>query len=460
MSQRTLLDKVWDIHTVRELDGGQTQLFIGLHLIHDVTSAPAFGNLRERGIRVRCPDRTFATADHSVPTDVRTRPLRVVEDEMMLSALEENCRDFDITFFGMKDPSHGIVHVIGPELGLTQPGMTIACGDSHTSTHGAFGAVAFGIGTTQVEHVLATQTLALEKPAVRRVNVNGSLPPGVTAKDVILTLIGALGVSGGNGFAYEYGGSVVDGMGMDARMTLCNMTIEGGARVGYVNPDATTVEYLRGRPYAGSGDAFNRKTDSWLAFASDADAMYDDMVAFDANTFEPMVTWGTNPGQVVGVTRAIPTDANKDALEYMGLEAGQEVLGIPVNVAFLGSCTNGRITDLRNAAEFITRHRLNVHPNLRMALVVPGSSRVYVQAVEEGLDRVFRKAGFDFRTAGCSMCLAMNPDKLQGREICASSSNRNFKGRQGSAEGRTLLMSPQMVVAAAAAGKVVDIRAM
>ena len=460
---QTLLEKVWDLHTVRHLPTGQTQLFIGLHLVHEVTSPQAFDALRERGWTVARPDRTFATVDHIVPTRERTRPFLDVLAEDMIVSLERNCRDFGIEFAGLDDRRQGIVHVIGPELGLTQPGMTIACGDSHTSTHGAFGAVAFGIGTSQVRDVLASQCLAMEPLKVRRIRVNGMLPAGVYAKDVILAIIQRLGVSAGVGFAYEFAGDVVERMTMDERMTICNMSIEGGARVGYVNPDRTTFDYLKGRPFAPSGEAFDRAVAWWTSIASDTDAVYDDDVEIRAGELTPIVTWGVNPGQSIGVTAAVPTGkepgadptAVADALRYMGLQPGAPIAGLKVDVAFIGSCTNSRLSDLREAAKVVQgRH---VAPHVK-ALVVPGSAQVKQAAEREGLDEIFRQAGFEWRGAGCSMCLGMNPDKLEGNQVCASSSNRNFKGRQGSPTGRTLLMSPAMVAAAAVTGEVTDVR--
>jgi len=461
---RSLLDKVWDAHAVRELPSGQTQLFVGLHLIHEVTSPQAFASLREMGGRVRFPERTFATVDHIIPTDSQARPLADPLAEAMLDALERNCREHGIRLFDPASGRQGIVHVIGPELGLTQPGMTIACGDSHTSTHGAFGAVAFGIGTSQVRDVLATQCLALARPRVRRIVVEGKLSPGVYAKDVILAIIHRLGVKGGIGYAYEYAGSAVEAMTLEERMTVCNMSIEGGARCGYVNPDDATFDYLRGRPYAPSGDAFARAVAWWRAMASDPGAAYDDRVELSAPAIAPTVTWGINPGQSVGVDERIPAlesfpvherAAVEEALAFMDLRGGQPIRGTKIDVAFIGSCTNGRLSDLREAARVARTGR--VAPGVR-ALVVPGSQEVARQAEAEGLDEVFRAAGFQWREAGCSMCLAMNPDKLMGREICASSSNRNFKGRQGSPTGRTLLMSPAMVAAAALEGAVADVR--
>jgi len=460
---KTLLQKVWDLHTVRTLPTGQTQLLVGLHLIHEVTTPQAFDALRARGWRVARPDRTFGTVDHIVPTRERTRPFLDVLAEDMIASLERNCRDFGIRLAGLGDDRQGIVHVIGPELGLTQPGMTIACGDSHTSTHGAFGAVAFGIGTSQVRDVLASQCLAMEPLKVRRIRVEGMLPAGVYAKDVILTIIQRLGVSGGVGHAYEYAGDAIERMSMDERMTICNMSIEGGARVGYVNPDRTTFEYLKGRPFAPSGEAFDRARAWWSSIASDPDARYDDDVVIRAEALTPVVTWGVNPGQSVAVDGRIPfardagaeAQAVSDALDFMGLEGGQPIAGLRVDVAFIGSCTNSRLSDLREAARIVRGRRVAPHVK---ALVVPGSASVKRAAEGEGLDEIFRAAGFEWRAAGCSMCLGMNPDKLEGNQVCAASSNRNFKGRQGSPTGRTLLMSPAMVAAAAVAGEVTDVR--
>ena len=460
---QTLLQKVWDRHTVRRLPTGQAQLFIGLHLIHEVTTPQAFDMLRQRGIGVAFPERTYATVDHIVPTLDQTRPFADELAEQMMAALERNCREFGIRFSDLNTDRQGIVHVIGPELGLTQPGLTIACGDSHTSTHGAFGAVAFGIGTSQVRDVLASQCLAIDPLKVRRISVSGALGPGVYAKDVILEIIARLGVRGGVGFAYEYGGAAVERMTMDERMTMCNMSIEGGARIGYVNPDETTFTYLEGRPFAPAGEAFERAKDWWRSMASDPDAAYDDAVELDGAAIEPRVTWGINPGQSVGVSERIPDpasaaadgDAVSEALDFMGFTAGSPISGTRVDVAFVGSCTNSRLSDLREAARVVQGHR--VAPHVR-ALVVPGSKNVRRAAEAEGLHEIFREAGFEWRGAGCSMCLAMNPDRLDGREVCASSSNRNFKGRQGSPTGRTLLMSPAMVAAAAVGGEVTDVR--
>ena len=462
MAGRTLYEKIWESHSVGVLPTGQTQLFIGLHLIHEITTAPAFDMLRESGMDVAFRERTFATVDHIVPTDLRKRPFLDQEAEELTQALERNVQQFGVEFFGLDSMNQGIVHVIGPQLGLTQPGMTLACGDSHTSTHGAFGTLAFGIGTSQVRDVLATQTLAMDKLKVRRININGELGTGVYPKDLILYIIRRLGVSGGKGFAYEYGGAIIDRMNMEERMTVCNMSIEGGALVGYVNPDQTTFDYLKGRPYAPKGDAFDRSISYWKSIASDADAKFDDVVDYDGKEIEPTVTWGINPGQSVGISERLPkpeesTDPEgaKKAYEHMGWQPGAPILGTPINVAFIGSCTNGRLADLRAAAKIAKGRKVN--SSVR-ALVVPGSTEVKKLAEQEGLHEIFEQAGFQWREAGCSMCLAMNPDKLNGREISASSSNRNFIGRQGSPQGRTLLMSPAMVAAAALNGKVVDVR--
>ena len=461
---KSLLDKVWDAHAVRQLASGQTQLFIGLHLIHEVTSPQAFQMMREQNLSVAFPDRTVATVDHIIPTDTNHRPFADEQAEGMMSAIERNCRDFGIRLLDRAGGHQGIVHVIGPELGLTQPGMTIACGDSHTSTHGAFGSVAFGIGTSQVRDVLATQCLAIQKPRLRRITVDGKLQPGVFAKDVILHIIRTLGVQGGVGFAYEYGGAVIDRLSMEERMTVCNMSIEGGARCGYVNPDDTTFTYLRGRESVPDGAAFDRAVGWWRQMASDAGTAYDDSVRLDGSAIAPVVTWGIHPGQAIGIDEEVPSPESfgggerataEDAYRYMDWKAGTAIAGTRINVAFIGSCTNGRLSDLREAAKIA---RLGtVKPHVK-ALVVPGSQAVARAAEAEGLDDVFRAAGFEWRLPGCSMCLAMNPDKLSGRQICASSSNRNFKGRQGSPAGRTLLMSPAMVAAAAIEGAVTDVR--
>ncbi len=466
MSGKTLYQKVWETHEVRKLESGQSQLFIDLHLIHEVTSPQAFGMLRELGLGVAMPKRTFATVDHIVPTDSRQEPFADPLAQTMIEELRKNTRDFGIELFDIGSGKQGIVHVVGPEEGLTQPGFTIVCGDSHTSTHGAFGAVAFGIGTTQVRDVLATQTVAMPRLKVRRINVKGELQPGVTAKDVILHVIRTLGVKGGQGYAYEYGGPVIEKMSMEERMTVCNMSIEGGARVGYVNPDETTFAFLKGRPYAPAEDEWEAALTRWRGLASDPDAGYDDVVEINGSEIAPYVTWGINPGQAITVEEAVPDPEKvpeeekelvREALEYMKLEPGKPILGQRIDVAFVGSCTNGRLSDLRQAARVVRSMGGRVAPGVR-AIVVPGSEQVARQAEAEGLDRIFRDAGFEWRYAGCSMCLAMNPDKLVGDEISISSSNRNFKGRQGSPRGRTMLASPAMVTAAALAGEVVDVR--
>ena len=464
MSQATLFDKIWDLHTVGTLETGETQLFIGLHLIHEVTSPQAFQMLEERGLPVLHPERTFATVDHIVPTDRQVRPLSDPMAEQMYGVLERNVARHGIAFFGLDSEYQGIVHVIGPELGLTQPGMTIACGDSHTSTHGAFGTIAFGIGTTQVSDVLATQTLAATKPKVRRIRVDGALGPGVYAKDIILSIIATLGVKGGIGYAYEYAGAAIDALSMDERMSICNMSIEGGARVGYVNPDRITADYVRGRPYAPSAAAFSSAEEYWRSIASGADASFDDEVMLRADEIEPVVTWGINPGQSVGVSDRLPhltgvvadeRDTAAAAYRHMGLTENDPIAGTKIDVAFIGSCTNSRLTDLREAARVVRGHKVDKRVK---ALVVPGSQQIAQQAAAEGLPEIFTAAGFEWRGAGCSMCLAMNADKLVGDQVSASSSNRNFIGRQGSATGRTLLMSPAMVAAAAVNGAVTDVR--
>ena len=463
---KTLYEKVFERHTVATLPSGQHQLFMGLHLLHEVTSPQAFSSLHERGLTVAHPERTFATADHIIPTHTKLRPLQDTLAEEMLGALESNVAKHKIRFFAPSRQEQGIVHVLGPELGLSQPGMTICCGDSHTSTHGAFGSLAFGIGTSQVRDVLATQTLAMGRLKVRRVEVNGKLRPGVYAKDVALFLINRLGVKGGVGYVYEYAGEVIENFTMDERMTLCNMSIEGGARAGYIQPDETTYAYLKGRRFAPTAEAWERAVAYWNSVRSDADATYDDVVRFDGGTIEPMVTWGITPGQSVGVSGQVPSlssfpanerETAEEAYRYMSFEAGQPIAGTQVNVAFIGSCTNGRLSDFEEVARLVKKSGRKVAPHVR-ALIVPGSQDVRQALVERGYDKLFTEAGFEFREPGCSMCLAMNPDKLEGRQICASSSNRNFKGRQGSPSGRTLLMSPAMVAAAALAGSVTDAR--
>ena len=455
---KTLYDKVWDRHEVTLLEDGRSQLFIGLHLVHEVTSPQAFGMLKEKGLKVAFPERTFATLDHIIPTDGAERPFQDGLAEEMVAALTENTKEHGIAFFDRSSGDQGIVHVVGPELGLTQPGMTVCCGDSHTSTHGAFGALAFGIGTSQVRDVFATQTLAMKRLKVRRINVHGELGPGVYAKDVILHIIKLLGVSGGTGFAYEFGGSVIEAMSLEERMTVCNMAIEGGARIGYINPDQKTYDYLKGKRYSPKDDAWDKALEYWDSIRSDVDAVYDDIVEIEGASIAPTLSWGITPGQSIGVDELVPLGKSgefDEAYEYMDVRPEASMKGQKVDVAFIGSCTNSRISDLREVAEYVKGHR--VHDDVR-ALVVPGSMAVARQAEAEGLNRVFEDAGFEWREPGCSMCLAMNPDKLVGRELCASSSNRNFKGRQGSSTGRTVLMSPVMVAAAAIRGEVADAR--
>lgn len=457
-----LFNKVWKLHKVKTLPSGQDQLFIGLHLIHEVTSPQAFQMLRERGLKVMFPERTFAAADHILPTDNQKRPFRDPLAEEMIRALEKNTEEFGIKFFGPDTDYQGIVHIIGPELGLTQPGMTVVCGDSHTSTHGALGAIAFGIGTSQIRDVFATQTLSMSRPRVRRITINGTLRKGVYAKDIILKIIAELGVKGGIGYAYEYSGPVIENLNMEGRLTICNMSIEGGARAGYINPDKVTFDYLKGRKFVPEGDEFDRAVSFWKGIASDEDAEYDDEFVLDAGDLEPMVTWGINPGHAVGITEKLPMLSNSEdrevasrAYEHMNFHEGDTIRGKKIDVAFIGSCTNGRISDLREAASVAKGRK--AAKGVR-ALVVPGSRQVALQAEREGLDRIFLEAGFQWRLPGCSMCLAMNPDKLRGSELSASSSNRNFIGRQGSPAGRTLLMSPAMVAAAAVMGEVTDVR--
>lgn len=464
MSQ-SLFEKVWEAHAVRELANGQTQLLIGTHLIHEVTSPQAFGMLRDQDLKVAYPQRTFATVDHIVPTNELVEPYSDPLAQGMIEELRRNCAEQDITFFDTNTGKQGVVHIVGPEQGITQPGTTIACGDSHTATHGAFGAIAFGIGTSQVRDVLATQTIALNKLKVRRINVNGALLPGVYAKDVILHIIRLLGTQGGAGFAYEYGGSTFDNFSMEERMTVCNMSIEGGARVGYVNPDNTTFEYLKGRPYSPQGAEWDQAIAQWQSYASDPGCAYDDVVEIDAASIQPTVTWGITPGQGVGIDECIPTiadgatqserDSISEALEYMQFEQGSPIRGKKIDVAFIGSCTNGRLSDFQEVAKYVEGRKVAEGVT---AIVVPGSQVVAKIAEGLGLDKIFTDAGFEWRAAGCSMCLAMNPDKLIGDQLCASSSNRNFKGRQGSPTGRTMLMSPLMVAAAAVEGQVTDAR--
>lgn len=461
---KTLYQKVWDAHTVGTLSDGRKQLFIGTHLIHEVTSPQAFGMLRELNLTVKYPARTFATIDHIVPTENQDQPADPLAAEM-IKAIRTNCDDFGVTYFDLKSGKQGIVHVVGPEQGITQPGSTIACGDSHTATHGAFGAIAFGIGTTQVRDVLATQTIAMEKLKVRKIEVNGELRPGVYAKDVTLHIIRLLGAKGGIGYAYEYAGTTFDNFTMEERMTVCNMAIEGGARCGYVNPDQTTFDFLKGRPYAPTEENWDTAVAEWESFASDEDAVFDDVITINAEDIEPTVTWGISPDHGISISENIPDPATaadpeekaviEEALAYMKLPAGTAIKGIPIDVAFIGSCTNGRLSDFREAAKFIKGRKV---ASSVKAIAVPGSQITAIQCEKEGIDKIFEEAGFEWRAAGCSMCLAMNPDKLIGDQICASSSNRNFKGRQGSPIGRTVLMSPLMVAAAAVEGHIADAR--
>ena len=462
---KNLFQKVWDAHAVRELSNGQTQLLIGTHLIHEVTSPQAFGMLRDLGIKVKYPERTFATVDHIVPTDQREEPFSDPLADAMIKELAKNAEEFGVTYFDLASGKQGVVHVVGPEQGITQPGTTIACGDSHTATHGAFGAIAFGIGTTQVRDVLATQTMALGELKVRRINVEGKLKPGAYAKDVALHIIAMLGANGGIGFAYEYGGSLFDSFSMEERMTVCNMAIEGGARCGYVNPDQKTFDYLKGRPYSPSDDNWDQAVERWKSFASDPDCEYDDIINISADDIAPTVTWGVSPDQGFSIEGLIPNPAVEEnendrlsiqeAIDYMKLQPGDPIKGTKVDVAFLGSCTNGRLSDFREVAKYLKGHKVSEGVK---AIAVPGSQVVDLMAKKEGIDKIFNEAGFEWRAAGCSMCLAMNPDKLVGDQLCASSSNRNFKGRQGSPTGRTVLMSPVMVAAAAVNGHISDAR--
>jgi 3-isopropylmalate/(R)-2-methylmalate dehydratase large subunit len=466
MPGKTLYDKIWDAHVVAEQDG-EAILYIDLHLIHEVTTPQAFAGLRANHRPVRRPDRTLAVADHNVPTEGQALGVAAVKDDearLQLQTLERNVADYGIEFFPMGDIRNGIVHVVGPEQGRTQPGMTIVCGDSHTSTHGAFGALAHGIGTSEVEHVLATQTLRQTKAKNFRVLIEGEPAPGVGAKDFALAVIGAIGTAGGTGYVIEYAGSAVRALSMEGRMTLCNLTIEGGARAGLVAPDETTFDYLRGRPAAPKGGAWEMALSYWKTFFSDPDAHWDREITLDAAGIAPLVTWGTSPEDVIAVTDVVPAPESfatpdkrasaERALDYMGLQAGQPITDAQVDVVFIGSCTNSRIEDLRAAAKIVEGRRVADHVR---AMVVPGSGLVREQAEQEGLDVIFTTAGFEWREPGCSMCLAMNPDKVPPGMRCASTSNRNFEGRQGRG-GRTHLMSPAMAAAAAIAGRIADVR--
>jgi 3-isopropylmalate/(R)-2-methylmalate dehydratase large subunit len=455
---RTLSEKIWDRHVVHHADGEPDLLYVDLHLVHEVTSPQAFDGLRMAGRGVRRPDLTVATMDHNVPTAGLDRPLSDPISAKQMEVLARNCEEFGIRCYAMRDPLQGIVHVIGPEQGLTQPGMTIVCGDSHTSTHGAFGALAFGIGTSEVEHVLATQTLPQMRPGTMAITVEGHAPAGVTAKDIVLAIIARVGTGGGIGSVLEYRGAAISSLSMEGRMTVCNMSIEAGARAGLIAPDDTTFAYLEGRPFAPKGAAWEQALDDWRALVTDAGASFDKEVTIDANALAPHVSWGTNPAQTITIDDTVPDpeafadpsarESAKRALAYMGLEAGTPMRGVAVDTVFIGSCTNSRIEDLRAAAD-VARGK-KVKAGVR-TLVVPGSAAVKAQAEAEGLDRVFRDAGFDWREPGCSMCLAMNPDKLAPGERCASTSNRNFEGRQGKG-GRTHLVSPAVAAATAIAG--------
>ena len=463
-NKRTLFDKVWDAHVVEKLPDGTCVLYIDRHLVHEVTSPQAFEGLRMAGRSVRRPDATIAVVDHNIPTSDRSLPIVEEESRIQVETLERNVADFGVPYFPVRDARQGIVHVIGPEQGISLPGFTIVCGDSHTSTHGAMGALAFGIGTSEVEHVLATQTL-LQKPAKNMlVRVDGTLPPGCTAKDVVLTIIGTIGTAGGNGHVIEFGGEAIRALDMAGRMTVCNMSIEAGARAGMIAPDDTTFAYIKGRPMAPQGEAFEHACDYWRTLPSDEAAVYDKTVVIDAATIEPQVTWGTNPEAVAGITATVPDpDSEPDEakreqlrrmLSYMDLTAGQKMTDIKVDVVFIGSCTNSRIEDMRAAAA-VAKGR-HVAPGVR-AMVVPGSGLIKLQAEIEGLHTIFLDAGFEWREAGCSMCLGMNPDRLTPGQRCASTSNRNFEGRQGPG-GRTHLCSPAMAAAAAVTGKLTDVR--
>ncbi len=463
---RTIIEKVWKSHVVAERAGAPTLLYIDLHLVHEVTSPQAFSGLRERGLKVRRPDLTVGTTDHSIPTYNRSLPILDKVAEAQITQFETNCRYFGIPFYGPHSDKQGIVHVIGPEQGFTQPGMTVVCGDSHTATHGAFGALAFGIGTSQVEHVLASQCLLQTPSKTYEVRVEGSLKNGVGAKDIVLNLISRIGIGGGTGCVFEYAGSAIGALSMEERMTICNMSIEGGARAGLIAPDDTTYEYLAGRPYVPKGQDWELAVDFWRQLPTDEGAVFDKRIDIDASSLEPMITFGTNPGMGIPITAPVPDPARMSdpverdslgkALRYMDLPSGKSLLGHPVNVVFIGSCTNSRISDLRAAAQIFKGRK--VSPNVRV-MVVPGSQQVKEQAQAEGLDRIFKDAGADWREAGCSMCIAMNGDQLQPGEYSVSTSNRNFEGRQGKG-GRTFLASPLTAAATAVTGVVTDVRTM
>ena len=463
-SPRTLIQKIWDAHQVNKTEDGTCLLYIDRHLVHEVTSPQAFEGLRLSGRQVRRPEATLAVADHNVPTSDRREGIKEEDSRIQIETLEQNCRDFNVPYFAMNDKRQGIVHIIGPEQGLTQPGMTIVCGDSHTATHGAFGALAFGIGTSEVEHVLATQTL-IQKPAkTMRISVNGALRPGVTAKDMIMAIIGRIGTAGGTGYVIEYAGDAVRALSMEGRMTMCNMSIEGGARAGLVAPDEKTFDYLKGRPMAPQGADWDRAVAYWRTLPSDEGATYDTEITLDAAEIAPLVTWGTSPQDVLPITDKVPDPATvsdtdrrvamQRALEYMGLTPGMALQDVAIDKVFIGSCTNGRIEDLRAVADVVKGKHV---AQSVYAMIVPGSGLVKEQAESEGLDKIFVEAGFDWREPGCSMCLAMNTDRLEPGERCASTSNRNFEGRQGRG-GRTHLVSPAMAAAAAVTGHLTDIR--
>ncbi len=469
---KTLFEKVWDAHVVAQDEGAPAVLYIDTHLIHEVTSPQAFSMLRERGLKVRRPERTFATMDHSIPTrmanatDVIPLEMWGTEQATQVQTLRKNCSDFGVTLWDIAGEVQGVVHVVGPEMGITHPGMTIVCGDSHTSTHGAFGSLAFGIGTSEVGHVLASQCLLQSKPKTMAINVSGQLSAGVTAKDIILAIIAQIGADGGTGYVFEYRGSAIEKLSMSERMTICNMSIEGGARAGMIAPDQTTFDFVEGRAHAPKGDDWTRAVAYWKTLPSDPDAVFDREIHLDASKLEPMVTYGTNPGQGAGITGHIPKESELEnpahqralssALEYMGLSEGQAINGLPVDVVFIGSCTNGRLEDLRQAASILKGKQISSGV---MGIVVPGSKDVRNKAEAEGLDKIFTDAGFEWRGAGCSMCLAMNEDKAGAGKYVASTSNRNFQGRQGPGS-RSLLMSPLMAAAAAVSGHVVDVRQM
>lgn len=464
MKPKTLFEKIWERHVIEQSEGKPAILYIDLHLVHEVTSPQAFEGLRLAGRRVRRPDLTVATMDHNVPTTDRSLPVTDPISKKQMETLAKNCKEFGIQLYDLHSPQQGIVHVIGPELGLTLPGKTIVCGDSHTSTHGAFGALAFGIGTSEVEHVLATQCLQQAKPKTMEVHFKGRLPKGVTAKDAILALIAKIGTAGATGYVIEYTGEAIENMSMEERMTICNMSIEAGARAGMVAPDETTFEYLRNRPFAPKGEDFERAIEEWKKLRTDEGATYDYRVEIDASEIAPQVTWGTSPGMGTDITKSVPdpnsfpTETERKsaqlALEYMGLVPGTPMTEIKIDRVFIGSCTNSRIEDLRAAAKVVKGYKVAPHVK---AMVVPGSQQVKIQAEKEGLAEIFKAAGFEWREAGCSMCLAMNPDVLQPGERCASTSNRNFEGRQGRG-GRTHLVSPEMAAAAAIKGHFTDVR--